>query len=202
MDPHSELEVKFAADAVDPNDLFTWLDARDVRRYHVVDGFDTYYRRGEHIVRHRCDGTKKLSVMTTKTRKSQESLTDRNEVDLPQDATVSAHDVGVFLARTGWEPEFTIDKTSYIAHVHIGGAHICVALYDVFPRDRSYPDRRFLEIEIEKDSLLTPDQGAVVLEQWTRSARESLALGDPLNESLYEMYRPQPKSEQVSRCTP
>lgn len=215
MDKHSELEVKFETD-ITVADVTAWLMGENVERYHKVDGFDTYYTQGNNVVRHRCDGTRKLSVLTVKQRKSSDSIQDRHEVDLPQDLSVTAADVKAFMKMTGWEPLFTIDKTSYIYHIKQGEAHICVALYDVWPVQPGFmvtgggripmtmrgERRRFLEIEIEKDSDVSEETGQALLNQWTDSARGMFAamrLEGPLNESLLEMYRP---DSSISRCFP
>lgn len=215
MDKHSELEVKFETD-ISVADVTSWLMGENVERYHKVDGFDTYYIQGNNVVRHRCDGRRKLSVLTVKQRKSADSIQDRHEVDLPQDPSVTAADVQAFMKLTGWEPLFTIEKTSYIYHVKQGQAHICVALYDVWPVKPSFlvttggkipmnirgPKRRFLEIEVEKDSDVSDEMGQVLLNTWVDSAQgmfSDKSLVGPLNESLLEMYRP---DSTISRCFP
>lgn len=202
MDPHSEMEVKFRAQTLDFSAFVAFVAKRGaaVRSYKRVEGQDTYWQRGANVVRHRCDGNQKSSVLTVKGRKSTESIVDRHEVDLPLAQSVRSRDVVRFLEMTGWQPQFTIEKVSYIFHVDGYHHAVCLALYDVWPPNQPEHDagtERFLEIEVEKDSQCSPEQAGRVLAEWTQAVRCELHLGEPLNESLYEMYGPRPEPESI-----
>lgn len=194
MDNHSEIEAKFRADKVTLKDFLAFMaDHYGFKKYKVVSGVDTYYTRDDHVVRHRYDGDKSVSTLTVKKRKSASSISDRHEVDLPLRDDVQIRDVKAFLKLTGWEPLFSIEKTSYIAHVDRGAHVACLALYDVW--DLQLPEHetgadRFLEVEIEKDSSCSPEVANSVLVEWIKVLREHLHLEAPLNESLFELYAP------------
>lgn len=205
MDRYSEIEVKFEAPAVEPHQLLAF--AADVRQDQVlkpyayniagaiiVGGWDTYYQQGDKILRHRCDGENghQTNCLTTKSRKSKKDLMDRHEVDLWFKPGTPPEDVETFLERTGWEPIFTIQKQYTVLHLKSSaGADniVCLALYDVWEDDRKQA-RRFLEVEIERDSECTPAQGRAALKKWVQAVRARFSLEEPVNQSLYEIYAP------------
>jgi len=194
MDNHSEIEAKFRADTVSLGDFLGFMAVHyGFKKYKVVSGTDVYHTRGEDVVRHRYDGEKALSTLTVKKRKSAESIADRHEVDLPLRDDVQVRDVKAFLKLTGWEPLFSIEKTSYIAHVQMGAHVACLALYDVWALnapEHEQGSNRFLEVEIEKDSSCTPEEAERFLQQWIEEIRGEFNLGDPSNQSLFEIYSP------------
>ncbi len=201
MDKRSEVEAKFDAPYVTLDSIFAWLGGEhSLLSYKKVGGWDRYYKQGSYFLRHRCDGTRKTSVLTVKIRKSQESIQDRHEVDMPISSEVSSDDVTAFLEMTGWKPHFEIQKMSYIFHIK-GGSHVaCIALYDVWSDDDMTPGdkvpvRRFLEVEIEKDSACTQEQANILLEDWVVEIRNELGLKEPLNSSLFELYAPKEDSK-------
>lgn len=213
MDELSEVESKFSADGIEAKDLFESLssligdNATDITHYKTVSGWDKYYQQGSNWLRHRCDGDRKTSVLTCKVRKSAGSITDRHEVDMPIQEAVSSDTVEAFLKLSGWKLGFEIQKTSYIFHLATPTHKVCVALYDVWQenevrlrlpggfevftvaKEKTEP-RRFLEVEIEKDSACTHDQALEYLKSWVQYFQMVFALDEPLNESLFEMYRP------------
>ncbi len=189
MDKHSEMEVKFRADGVTVEDVNAIFDMVDVSSYKKVGGYDRYYTQGDNIVRHRCDGLKKTSILTVKSRKQAESITDRHEIDMPIGLNVPEEDVTAFLAMTGWKLDFEIYKMSYIWHLHSENYSVCIALYDVWP-EKAVLGQRYLEVEIEKDSVCTDEQGLEYLAEWQEVFQFSLDLDNPLNKSLYELYSP------------
>jgi hypothetical protein len=198
MDRYSELELKFdAGDVPERTFLRVIADqfAGSVLRYKRVEGWDHYWRQGDSVVRHRCDGTRQTSVFTVKKRKSQGSLTDRHEVDLPLREDIKPEDAVRFLEMTGWRRWFSIDKCSYIFHIEdCYGALLCIALYDVTPIDGhgflSGDTRRFLEIEIERESSCTPEIAKNRLDFYEEVLRKLFTLKGPLNQSLQEMFGP------------
>lgn len=205
MDRYSEIEVKFEAPSVEPHQLLAF--AADVRSDPIlkpygygiagaiiVGGWDTYYQQGDKILRHRCDGDgdRQTNCLTTKSRKSEKDLTDRHEVDLFFRAGTPPEDIETFLERTGWEAIFTINKYYTVLHLKsTAGADniVCLALYDTWEDDRRQA-RRFLEVEIERDSTCTTTQGRAALKKWVQAVRARFGLPEPLNQSLYEIYAP------------
>lgn len=227
MDKHSEMEVKFNASQVGTGDVHQWLSQKsNIEVYRKVGGLDHYWKQGGSVVRHRHDSERRLSVFTVKQRKTMGSTMDRHEIDIPLDPSVTPEDAEAFLKMTGWTRLFSIDKMSHIWNVvdRKSGVKLCVALYDVWPYEKVkiiFPDaalrrikenapavrsggrgpgkRRFMEIEIEKDEPLAPSDGVTLLKAWTKSAQESLDLTEPLNQSLFEIYRPR-SPEETAGC--
>lgn len=194
----SEIEVKFEAPGLSREDFMNFMTTNfygGIREYKKVAGWDDYYVQGENVVRHRCDGRKKRSTLTVKRRKSEDSISDRHEVDLPVGDKVPASDVSAFLKMSGWKLLFTIEKESFIYLYELpSGTKVCVALYDVWRpgQHRDKLSRRFLEIEIEKDSKIDIETARQILDDWTTVFKKKLKLAKPLNSSLYEMYAPTP----------
>lgn len=192
----SEIECKFECNELTLHEFtsfmgheFPWL----MREYKKVAGWDAYYVQGDNVVRHRVDGRRKRSVLTVKRRKSEDSLIDRHEIDMPVADQVPPADVTGFLLMTGWKHLFTINKESFIYHVDEvePKASVCVALYDVWTDAQEREDgRRFLEIEVEKDSDISMKEAKKLLEDWKELFQVAFGFDDPLNQSLFEMYRP------------
>ena len=200
MDIKSEVELKFAADSVMKQKFMEVIhqlyDAKaPTFAYKTVSGTDKYYRNAAGTkLRHRCDGSRKTSVLTWKDRKSDASIADRHEIDLPIDPSVQGGElVDAFLTATGWNLHFSIFKISYIFHVEdVTGARFCIALYDVYKDEYDEYDkpRRFLEIEVEKDNSFSPEIAMVKLHEQAMWLIGAFGLGEPLNQSLAEIYAP------------
>jgi adenylate cyclase class IV len=188
VDHESEVEAKFDADHLIPEALFSALKGYNIISYKKVAGWDRYYRRGEYLQRHRCDGTRRTSELTVKSRKSNDSIEDRHEVDLPIREDVPDNRVTAFIKATGWELDLELDKVSYIFHVQGAGHIACIALYDVELLGHSVTRRRFLEVEIDKSSACEHREAAGHLAYWKRQLTYHLSVESPLNESLYEIF--------------
>lgn len=204
MDPHSEVEVKFDAKKVTLKEYHEFLAnvsgehilAKTVRidAYKAVEGKDTYYNLNGSILRYR-EGDMAGGELTYKQRKSDKSINDRVEINLPFSQKVQPNDVHVMINYLGGKPVFNIEKTSYIYHVtgqmgvEEGSSkqYIAVlALYDVTDEDGK--TRRFLEVEIEASSPCSVEVGRKALDRWTRIVKNQLQVEGPLNESLFEIY--------------
>ena len=195
MDKYSEVEIKLDATGLDPKKFMAFVVSQDTRleRVKVIQGKDTFYRKGDDVVRYRCDGEEKMSFLTVKKRKSADSLIDRKEIDLPLKDGTPADIVEAFFELSGWEKEFSIYKDYWffnVAGVTDDGTHYeaCVAMYDVY---KTYgPKHRFLEVEIERESDCSTGQAKEILDQWLANIKTSL-LPDakPLNLSLYELFK-------------
>lgn len=214
-DRRSEVEAKFDGTKVNVTDFVKYVadvsasGFAHLDKYKQVDGDDTYYQQGENFLRHRYDGQRRLSIFTVKQRKSAESISDRHEIDLPLDLEVDPDTAAAFLKMTGWKPVFTIHKMSYIAHMSVaqqfnaerGGYVACLALYDVCDARQPEHDmgwERYLEVEIEKDSDgITHENALIELGLWVKKLQAAFALGEPMNKSLFEIYRDPPRPDPV-----
>lgn len=213
---HSELEVKFAADLNGTSttaliDAFERLIDKDGLGSSVdtdgkieVSGTDIYYKRGRDVVRQRIGHTEFPSnELTVKVRKSKKSIEDRHEVDLTFDKKTRPIDVQQFLKLTGWKEEVSLVKTNHIYFFKEKGWNgmrvdtpekdqwwgFDVAIYDVtLSPPGLHESRRFVEIEIHKDGPMPMDARAHHLKLLSHSLKMGLGLGEPLNESLYEIY--------------
>ena len=207
MDKHSEVEIKFEADKVSEkayHEFVTGLSAEfpkpgksvRIHGYKRVEGKDVYFTLHGQALRFRAGGDREAEL-TYKQRKSAASISDRVEINLPFKQGVSAYDVRALLGYLGAEEDFTITKVSYIYHVQgqVAGLKInegnpdyraTLALYDVEDEDRN--TRRFLEVEIESDSICLPEAGMKALDSWRRLIQNRLPVKGPLNQSLYEIY--------------
>ena len=109
MDRHYELEFKFLADHVDPGAFKSWCMSLGPTRFNSAAFPDVYWRRGDNVVRHRLlwGGAGELTV---KRRKSADSITDRQEIDLRFSPETTPQDVSAFLLAAGWALEFTLQK--------------------------------------------------------------------------------------------
>ena len=174
MDRHSELEFKFLADHVDPGAFKSWCMSLGPTRFNSAAFPDVYWRRGDNVVRHRLlwGGAGELTV---KRRKSADSITDRQEIDL---------------------------RFSYPFWFKHGDASIVVSLYEV--ARQPFKSRRFLEVEVEKESNVSDQVARNLLTLWSSYAAREFDLGDPCALSIYEMYsgRPYPNVvEAPPTCT-
>lgn len=86
MDQHSEVEIKLDATGLDPKYFMAFVVATPdihIERIKIIEGKDTFYRKGNDVVRYRCDGQEQISFLTVKKRISADSIVNRKEVDLP-----------------------------------------------------------------------------------------------------------------------
>lgn len=195
MDKHSEVEIKIDATGLDPKKFMAFVVSQDVHieRVKIIKGKDTFYRKGDDVVRYRCDGDEKISFLTVKKRKSANSLVDRIEVDLPVKDGTPSDTVEAFFKISGWEREFSINKSYHFFNVDgvtDDGTHYkaCIAMYDVWGnRNQKY---RFLEVEIERESDCSPKQAKAILNDWLANIKSALLPeAKALNVSLYELFK-------------
>jgi adenylate cyclase class IV len=192
MDEFSEVEIKIDAEKIKTVDFIHFVLNSDVSlvidEIKILNGTDCFYQKGDDVVRHRCDGVNKKSVLTVKKRKSNKSIVDRHEVDLPIELGTTPDTVSKFLEMSGWSKLFQINKSYHVFKVSSPQYKACVALYDVNKGGKN--KRRFLEVEIEKDSKCTHEEGLVYLNSWLERIRTELSVpAEPLNLSLYEYYK-------------
>jgi hypothetical protein len=199
----SEVEAKFRAPHLQIPEVWQFIADNcgrfQIERFKEVAGDDCYYRQGSRVLRHRYDGQRRVSILTVKERKSETSIADRHEIDLPIREDQSPETVRDFLLMTGWERLFAISKNSFIWHLRprygagATGPLACLAVYDVL--DQSLPEHeagwdRYVEIEIEKDAGITHQTALTELGLWVQELRVFLNLGEPINQSLQEIYAP------------
>lgn len=193
---HSELERKFAAEEVTQLGFLVWCEKHHYIRHKDTKFPDVYYRRGSSVIRHRQSGG--AGELTVKQRKSATDTTDRVEIDLRFDRQTTQADVTAFVAATGWEKELTLEKHfSEVYWFNHGGAEIAVSLYEVEDL-ASKKTCRMLEVEVEKESPINDATALNLLNLWCSVLAEDLHLGDPLHDSLYEIFSG--KRYEIIRC--
>lgn len=193
MDRHSEVEVKFSADKV-TNEAYHKL-VHDfeltrcaVKKYVAVRGTDTFYKIHDSVLRYRTDGGP--GCLTYKARKSDESIVDRVEIDLPFSDEVQPRDVHKTMQYLKAKKLFSIEKLSLIYHtegiVKNQEYEATLALYDVMAEGQ--PNRRFLEVEVERHNKISPDDAKLALVAWRRVIQKELDVGPLMNEGLFQIY--------------
>lgn len=197
-DRHTEIEIKMSAEQVDTQAFLNWCVGRGPKDYTYVSTPDVYYERGENVCRHRMSGnTRGDSVrgageLTVKQRKSDKSTVNRVEVDLKFADEVQCDDVKAFLEATGWTRAFSIMKDCHIFFFEKTGVEVSVVLYEaarIEPKNGKLVNRRrFLEVEVEKGSKCNTEEARKILADWQRDIKRLFTVGDPVNESLYEIY--------------
>jgi hypothetical protein len=183
---HNEIELKFSVrSAADQKKLIDWCQDQKAYRVETVRGPDRYYRQGENVVRHRCDGG--AGTLTVKKRTSLESTTNRVEVDLRFDTKTKKEDVEAWLLASGWTFEFELSKRATIFWYGFEDYAMTVVAYSI---DFEGVTSRFLELEIEKGSDVSITGAKELLNLWKSRIMKALpgVLGEPLNDSLYELY--------------
>jgi adenylate cyclase class IV len=187
---HRELEVKLAADGMNIKAFKDWCFDRDPSKYLHVTGPDVYYTQGKNVLRHRQPGQGGPGELTVKRRTSKKSTRDRLEIDLKFADIVNIEDVGRFLTATGWKQKFTVIKDCHIFWFEDRVPGVEAVLYSVrcvLPNGKETRERAFVEFEIHKTDSHHP-RALTTLKDWENSVRKTFDLGEPLNESLYEIY--------------
>jgi len=190
-DKHSELELKWAADHVEPNAFRAWVTTLDPTSYITDANPDIYLCHGDNVVRHRWGAG--AGQLTVKLRKSKVSITDRVEVDLNFAPDIKPADVTAFLLAAGFKRTLTLFKTfAHVFWLEDNGSPITLALYEVEQLDertrKRINRRRFLEVESEKGSKLSDIEARHLLEDYRTLLTQQFDLKKPLTESLYEIY--------------
>lgn len=209
MNRYSEVEAKFDAEELSHKQFETLtrttllknsdLKKYKLRIYKLAEGADTFFKLGSGVVRFRRDRTFKESprsklngkwnsLFTVKTRRSDKNLLNRKEVDITL-GDRSLADVRAFMDLLGAEKLYSIQKeyTIFMLENVDRGIHVCLAMYDVC-RPGGRDPRRFLEVEIERDSTCTAKEGSKALKVWINAIQKVYGLGQPVNISLYELY--------------
>ncbi len=185
-DRHQELEYKFKADHV-PVQAFQalMLSSLPNKSENITPFDDVFYKRGAVCVRHRQRGE-----LTFKARKSQDSIHDRVEINLRFTPETTKEDVHEFLLATGYEKLFSLRKL--LAHVHLfkfEDYDVETTIYEVGRVDTWGISgvRQFIEVEL-KNRNLEPDECVGVLDGWKYWLQDNFGVGEPLNQSLLEIY--------------
>lgn len=188
---HDEIEAKLSADEIDLAAFQEWMQSLPhLERFEHVEGRpDDYYECGSAVVRHRgIDGEHELTV---KRRKSDTSTRDREEIDLTFSDEIRHESVGAFLRATGYKLAFRLLKDVYIWWVQpTTNITLVYAIYDVWSDDEG-PEKaqRFIEVEAEKGSNVQPETAKRYVRQAVAELQRVFGgLGEPLNQSLYELF--------------
>lgn len=190
---HNEIEAKMSADHV-PFDAFRRFIAAfpGMDQYIHIVGPDRYYESGVNVVRHREDRKDKRHELTVKRRKSDGSTRDRVEIDLHFGKKTAPKDVDAFLLATGFTKVFTLVKEAHIYWVQLtDNLKATFVIYDVWKEDddgKRSDLRRFIEVEAEKGSAVTAETAKRHLRSQVKLLQAQFGLGEPLNDSLYELY--------------
>lgn len=195
-DQFSEIEVKYDAKNVDVEKFLDWCMSHRPARYERVEGPDVYYEQGDNVVRHRHHaGPDRCGEVTVKKRKGSRSIMDRLEINLRFEAGTGVTAVDAFLQATGWTKAFKLCKDAHIFWFKKGQEHATLVVYSVGKETIENGEiklvecRRFVEIEIEASSGLESRAAKDALRRWRKQLLEAFPdLGDPLNDSLYEIY--------------
>lgn len=186
---HNEIEAKLDAPFVsfDAFKKFA-LGTLGVERYEVITGTpDVYYEAGANVVRHRINPSR--HELTVKRRTSTGSTRDREEIDLHFAKKTQPEDTAAFLRAVGFKEAFTLVKEAHIFWVRLSPQlQATFVIYDVWRAEEPTKKRRFVEIEAEKGSPCTPETGKRHVRAWVKKLQDRFDLGEPLNESLYEIY--------------
>jgi adenylate cyclase class IV len=193
LDAHTELELKFEASGVDRDEFLKWAISRDPSSLITVGCPDVYYVQGKSVLRHRW--SEGAGELTTKRRRSHNSTTNREEIDVYFDpAKTTTQDVTSLLLATGWKRSLTLLKD----HVYVffydlpGGGSVSLSLYGVerlnYKTQKLTDLKTFMEIEVEKGGPLDLASSKQILEKWRRELTEKFGLKSPVNRSLYEIY--------------
>lgn len=192
LSEHDEIECKFDATDVSVTAFRGYcMKELEVERFlHVVEHPDDYYKNAEgHVVRHRIDPPEQRHELTVKKRKSASSTRDRHEIDLHFAAKTGTKDVGAFLETIGFTKHMTIVKDAHIFWTQLTPSlKATFVIYDAWRADKPNDDRRFIEIEAEKGSDVTPDTAKRHINAWVKALQEQFGLGEPLNDSLWEIF--------------
>lgn len=198
----NELELKWDIWNITMADFKAWMQLaypvyQNDSFYHHVEGRDDYYRNEGNVVRHRY-GAIGAGELTVKVRTSHTSIVDRMEVDLHLDGD-EPQAVKNFLKLIGYKLDVSLFKTADIwnlpAENVIGAPRVIIASYDIFRlteggQSALSEPRRFLEVEVEKSPSITVGEAHQILHQWDSNLRSKWTLGEPLKESMYEIYTP------------
>jgi adenylate cyclase class IV len=190
---HDEIEAKLSAQLLDMKSFIGWmLQQPHIERYeHVENSPDDYYENGSAVVRHRgVDGAHELTV---KRRKSDSSTRDREEIDLHFTRKTAHKSVGAFLRATGYKLAFQLLKDAHIFWIKpTPNLSMTYVIYDVWDADGPrHEARRFVEVEVEKGSRIQPETAKTYVRNAVKRMQAEMAPyldGDPLNESLYEIF--------------
>jgi adenylate cyclase class IV len=186
LGPHNEIELKFRLQLrEDTRRIIEWCQDQKAYRVEKVKGYDRYYRQGENVVRHRCDG--KAGTLTVKKRTDLNSTTNRVEVDLHFDDKITEKDVQAFLLASGWVFELELLKSATIFWYGHDDYSMTIVVYGIHHNGAT---DHYLELEIEKGSDVSIKYAKELLNYWSSKINKALpgVLSAPLNDSLYEIY--------------
>jgi adenylate cyclase class IV len=188
---HIEIEAKLAADKVSLDDFKKFVMKLNFEQYITVTGPDSYYERGDEVVRHRMDQKDGRHELTVKKRYSDGSTRNRLEIDLhfPATGKTKTEDVDAFLKATGYTKAFTLVKEAHIFWVKLSPSITStLVVYSVWNEKTPDQKRRYVEAEIEKGSDVTVETAKRQLSTLVKNMQQELGLKEPLNESLWEIF--------------
>jgi hypothetical protein len=191
LDPNSELELKFEAPNLEVKKFQTNLIQLDPTNYRSRKTFvDSYYEapNGEIVRWRRRPNSPELTI---KRRKSETSTVDRVEIDLKLHET-GDYAINEFLRLSGFKHLFGISKEfTHIFEFERELYGVEVVMYRAY-RQRLDGNRTskktFVEVEINKKSMLDLPLAQEALKVWGAEISQLLSIGHPLNKSLFEIF--------------
>jgi hypothetical protein len=187
-----EIEYKFDASHISWDEFDEFIKKGFLGTFHIIkkqvfNGFDDYWELNESVIRHRHWG--QVNQLTVKLRKNKKSILNRIEQDLNFSKKTSSKDISEFLRFAGYDKSVSIKKKSVVLWLeNEAGLHFTMVLYEVKSLNKEVPDKRFLEIEIEKHNNINEINAETELAILNALISKKFLLSKPMNKSLYEIY--------------
>lgn len=184
-----EIEIKLLAENVNVNKFIKWCKEKGAVEYRYANGIDVYYKQGDNIIRHRHKGPKG-GELAIKLRKTNLNIKDRHEIEMHLSNDTTIPSIDKFLKNSGFEKVFELYKTAHIFLFKRPKYSISIVVYNVGKKTKKgiKGRKKFMELEIEKGSKITPNTAKKNLDIWLKELKKDFDLSTPLNLSLYELY--------------
>jgi adenylate cyclase class IV len=174
-----EIERKYKANTVDWDSFVKKCKKLKPYKELITSGPDTYYERGNFVIRWRCG--EDSNELTIKSRFAKKSSLLRKEVDLKIPFN-SPKTVINFIEGIGYKKIFRIYKYCNVFWFQDDIGKVSVVIYKV--KSKKHPDRFFIEIEAEKGQSIKTSKK--LIKKW----EEKLGLKKSwrINKTLLEIY--------------
>lgn len=174
-----EIERKYKADNISTESFIKKLHGLNPYKYLQVFGPDTYYEKGDDVLRWRFNVDK--SEFTIKKRHSSRNTFVRDEIDLCIQGN-SPKTILKFIKALGYKKVFRLYKNCQIFWFSSDIGNVSIVIYEVTSRNNI--SRKFIEIEAEKGQNYKVSKQLV--NQWEKLL--NLKVSQRIGKSLYEIY--------------